>query len=100
MNSTDANLSAEVGYGLIVVDGDALSAGAIPDPIGDEQAPWVHQERRVLLPPSDSQQHLKVDTKVKRRFQGNDQSLILVIDNDDAAQGIEYAFGYRLLFAL
>ncbi len=100
MNSTDANLSAEATFGLIMMDGDARSAGAFPDPVSDVDAPWMYWERRVLLPPSDSQQHLMLDIKAKRRFRGNDDGVQVIIDNDDPAQSLEFALGVRMLLAL
>ncbi len=100
INSTDASLSAEMSFGLIMMDGDAVAASAYPDPLQDPEASWLHWARRVLLPASDSQQHLELDIKAKRRFRGNDDNLMLILQNDDATQSFEFAFGFRLLLML
>jgi len=100
LNSTDATLSAEGHFGFIMSDGDAFASLTLPDPAVDHEAPWMHWDRRVFLPPSDSQQHLALDIRVKRKMKGNDDTCLLIVDNDDAAQSIEYAFGFRLLLQL
>jgi len=100
VNSTDASLSVEFSFGFIMSEGDAVIAGAVPDPELDVDAPWTYWERRVALPPSDSQQHLMIDSKSKRIFRGNDSSLILILANDDAAQSLEFVLGFRLLLGL
>ena len=100
INSTDVALSTECGFGFIMVDGDASAASAFPEPTVDEEAPWLHWDRRVVLPPSDSQQHLKLDIRARRRMGGNDISLFFIINNDDATQSLEYALGVRVLLAL
>ena len=100
VNSTDANLSAEAAFGFIMVDGDAGVAAALPDPLLDVDAPWLWWQRRVVLPPSDAGQQINVDSKSRRRFRGNDDSLNFIIDNDDATQSLEFALGLRVLIAL
>jgi len=100
INSTDATFSAEGAFGLIMVDGDAFAAGGLPDPLLDPDAPWMYWDRRVFLPPSDSQQHLRIDIRARRVWRGNDAELLLIIDNDDATQSLEFAFGFRILLAL
>ncbi len=100
MNSTDANLSCEASFGFIMMDEDARSSGAFPDPLNDPEAPWMYWGRRVLLPASDSQQHLELDIKAKRKMYGNDDGMQFIIDNDDPAQSLEWAIGFRLLIAL
>jgi len=99
-NSTDATLSAESAHGLIMADGDQVATGIFPSLFTDLDAPWLHWERRVLLPASDSEQHLRRDIKAKRRFKGNDEALIFLISNDDAAQALEFSLGVRMLFKL
>ena len=99
-NSTDANLSAETAMGFIMADGDAVSTANTPNPSLDVDAPWLWWDRRVLLPPSDSGQHLRLDIKAQRRLAGNDTTLLFLIDNDDATQSLEFALGLRMLFKL
>ncbi len=100
VNSNDAILSCETSFGFIMVDGDAVAALAFPDPLGDPQAPWLYWDTRVVLPASDSQQHLMLDIKAQRKFTGNDDSFIFVIDNSDAVQSLDFPLGIRCLFAL
>ena len=99
-NSTDANLSCESAFGIIMVENDAALAGAFPDPIGDESNPWLWWQRRVLLPPSDAAQHIELDVRAMRRFRAADDTLRFMIDNDDAAQTLEFVIGFRLLVLL
>jgi len=100
INSTDATLSTEHSNGLIMADGDSVGIGDVPSPIGDVHAPWLWWERRVALPASDSQQNRLIDVRAKRRFKGNDNALLFVIENDDATQGLEFAIGARMLYRL
>jgi len=100
INSTDANLSVEGSFGFIMVDGDAVAAAAFPDPFSDVEADWTFWDRRVFLPPSDAMQHMSIDSKAKRVFRGNDDNLMLIVQNDDAAQTLEFALGFRLLIGL
>jgi len=100
LNSVDALLSAESVFGFIMMDGDAVAAGAFPDPRTDVDAPWLYWDRRVLLPPSDSGQHLRIDIRAKRRFAGNDMNFMFILDNDDAAQSLEFVLAFRLLLGL
>ena len=101
INSTDANLSAEMTFGFIMTDGDAFVASALPDPFTDPDAPWMHWDRRTVLPPSDSGQHLALDIRAKRVYRGgNDPTVALILQNDDAAQTIEFSFGFRMLLGL
>jgi len=100
INSTDANLSAEGSFGFIMMDGDAFSGGTLPDPLLDPDAPWMYWDRRVFLPPSDSQQHLRIDIRARRAWRGNDMELVLILENDDSTQTLEFAFGFRILVAL
>ncbi len=100
LNSTDATFSAECAFGFVMADGDQVISGGFPDPVLDVDAPWLFWERRVLLPPSDSEQHLRIDIRARRKFAGNDAALMLIIDNDDASQSLEFAMGFRLLFGL
>jgi len=100
MNSTDATFSAEASFGFIMADSDAFLGNAVPDPLGDIDAPWMHWDRRVLLPASDSGQHIHLDIRARRRFHGNDTALLLIVQNDDAVQSFEFALGIRVLVAL
>jgi len=100
INSTHATNSVEASFGFIMVDGDAESTGSVPDPKTDFSAPWLHWDRRVFLPPSDSGQHIALDIRVARKFTGNNNDLVLVLDNDDATESFEFALGFRCLFKL
>ena len=100
VNSLDANLSAECAFGFIMMDGDQLAAGGFPDPIADIDASWLYWDRRVVLPASDSGQNLHIDMKSRRKFRGNDDNLVFIIENDDAVQSLEWALGARILLAL
>ncbi len=97
ISSIDAEFSAECAFGLIMVDGDAFASSALPDPVLDVTAPWMYWDRRVVLPASDSGQHLALDVKAKRVFKGNDDTPAFIIDNDDAVQSLEFSFSFRML---
>jgi len=97
MNSSDANLSVDASFGLIMVDGDALAAQALPDPDTDPEASWLHWLARSFLPASDAQQQIQLDIKARRRFRGNDANLVAIWDNTDAAQTLDVQFSFRLL---
>ena len=97
VNSTHASLSVEGSFGLIMVDGDARAGLTLPDPDLDHGAGWLYWARREFLPPSDSGQHFELDIRAKRKFRGNDDGLMFVIDNDDAAQSLEFVVGGRVL---
>jgi len=100
VNSNDALLSAETAFGFISVDGDAAAGGVTPDPALDVDAPWMYWDSRVVLPASDSQQHLMIDIKTKRKMTGNDRQIMFIIDNVDAVQSLDFSLAFRLLFAL
>ena len=97
INSTDAIFSCEAAFGLAMVDGDALAAGATPDPFSDEEYPWMAWDNRAYLPASDSGQHMSLDIKAKRRFRGPDDSIAFMLDNHDLAQTCEINLAWRML---
>ena len=97
LNSTSATLSAEGIWGVIMVDGDSVAAGVLPDPILDPEAMWMHWQRRVYLLASDSQQNQHFSIWAMRKFGGNDWNALFILDNDDLMETIEFALGWRIL---
>ncbi len=93
---TAATGLTEMAMGVIMVDGDAAAALAFPDPLTDVQSSWLMWDRRAL-DPQGIQQHIVYDSKSKRRFGSNDANLFFLIDNDDAAETLQFTIGYRLL---
>ncbi len=89
--------SVEAAFGFGMVDGDARAAGALPDPHQDPEFPWMYWDNRAFLPPSDSGQHMSLDIKAKRKFRGNDDGLVFVLDNHDAVETCEISMGFRML---
>ena len=98
-NSNSSN-SANSAYGLIMADGDAVEANALPDPESNIGAPWLYWDARSLLPASDSQQQQKLDIKARRRFHGNDANLMFIIRNTDTVDPIEFTLAWRLLLGM
>lgn len=97
--SGSEGVGTEMAYGFIMSDGDALASLSLPDPISDVDAPWLYWERRQVFPPGMHQQHLPLDIKAQRKFRGNDDTLILVLDNDDI-DAFRFTMGFRCLFKL
>ena len=100
VDSSDASLSAEWTAGIAVVDQDAALGSALPDPSSDATFPWVWWMRGVSLPAAGPTAWLNIDVKSMRRFRDNGAQLHFIMDNDDATQSLEYAFGLRLLYKL
>ncbi len=51
-----------------MIEQDAASAAAYPDPGTDINSPWLWWMRRVLLPASDAGQQINIDVRARRRF--------------------------------
>ena len=83
-----------------MADGDAVALGEVPLPILDPDAPWLWWERRSALPASDSQQNRLIDVRAKRRLAGNDNALLLIVENDDATETLEFITACRCLYRL
>ena len=96
INSTDASLSADFVVGVIVHPGQAAG---VPSP-SDESAPWMYWERGSALPASDAYQTRRLDVRAKRVFRDSHDQLLVVMENNDSAQTVEYIFGARVLYRL
>ena len=83
-NTEFANVNIFFRAGLIVMDGDALSAGAPPDPWADETN-WLWEKsgwfRTDVVNSPGSEMRLEVDVRVGRKLPQARASLVLVMEN-------------------
>ena len=94
VNSTDAVLSCDYVMG-ITVDAFGIVASA-----SDASQPWMWWKRSSALPASGVQIFLEIDIKAKRRFREDNDQLRLNVENNDAAQSLEFMPGMRTLYLL
>ena len=73
-------------YGVAMVQDDAISAGAFPDPSEPEEIPWIMRDTRMVI---DDGSNLKPDSLVTavydirtmRIFRRADEQMRLIVDN-------------------
>ena len=82
-------------YGIALVSTDAVTAGALPDPAGEPEYPWVYWEEMRLdafvaggsLTNNSwgpSAQRYEVDSKAMRKFKPG-QSIVAIVQSTDAS---------------
>ncbi len=91
-------------FGLHYVEADAELASAIPDPLSDTTAKWMHW-RRFLVGASGSGAtgsaapfvEFELDVKAQRKMRSPADTVNFIIENDDATQSFIFALGLRVL---
>ena len=81
---TTLGTNASITYGLAMVDGDAIAAGALPDPAGVEEIPWVLHDRMTVQRDADAGQQYEYrtyDLRGMRKYTGN-SGLQFIADAD------------------
>ncbi len=100
--------SAKIGFGICVVSTDAFTAGAVPDPLGEPEFPWLywrsHDLSMVLGAATDNDGSTFVrhafDVKSQRKIKPR-ESLVTVVQYSDSVGTPPIAFEmppWRFLF--
>ena len=94
-------------YGMTMVDEDAATAGAFPDPAGSDTVPWVMRDMRILVNESTvrTPQSLVValyDLSSQRILRSARHSLYFIMDNTTISGAItaRYEIHARTLYKL
>ena len=100
-SATGANFAVNARIGLVVVHDDALAAGAVPDPFGDEAAGWMlNQWVSVDGAASADFRHITRDLRAGRVLPGEFSTLAFVLDaassNDSS---MNWSLGLRVLYS-
>ena len=95
--SNNVNTHAYGRFGIIAVSGDASSAGAVPELIGDFEAPWWYNT--AFATAGDLVvQHVPIDSKINRRFHRN-EALQFVLDIAAGSNAITWGLHLRILYS-
>ena len=99
----DASAETEGVFGIHLIEPDAENASAIPDPLSDTGAGWLHWERFLVGSQATGElatgAYVKfhLDIKAKRTFRMESMSVDFIIENDDGMQTFTFALGLRML---
>ena len=96
--SIAANATILGRYGIIVVGDDALAAGALPDPFGDDESSWMWN--RELLWDRTDLEHTILEIRTRtRRLIPQGSTLAFVLENSAlSANTMGWNLGLRLLY--
>jgi len=98
--------SALLEYGITMVNADAQSAGALPDPSGPDQVPWLMRDHAVIVKATaDDQQSMVYRQYIlhgQRVIRDAQTSMVFVIDSTaiTAAMDAIYHITGRILLLL
>ena len=83
------NVRPVLSMGTLMMNDDAFSAGAFPDPAdADEEPGWLWRESRVVqiaTLDTSPNQVLQWDSRASRKFRGEDDNLVLVVEQSAVA---------------
>ena len=89
---------ANLTYGLVLMNSEAVSAGAFPDPSGVDEVPWIVRDRLSYVRDADAgNQEIRVsyDLRAMRKYTG--QSSLQMIADADAASSWDVRVTSRVL---
>ena len=100
---TAAGTGGLMALGLVMVDDDAMSAGAVPEAnSAGEQPGWIFRSQRVIstTDPNDSSQFLKwdLDIRARRKLTGENSNLLLIINAGSLSASVNSDGWARMLF--
>ena len=84
---TTLGARGSLSYGLVLMDIDAVSAGAFPDPSGVDEVPWLLRDRIVMTRDADAGPQdlvMNYDLRAMRKYTGH-SSLQFIADADSAS---------------
>jgi len=99
----DASSETEGTFGIHMVEQDAEAASAIPDPLSDTTASWMHWQRFLLGTQATGElgrgeyHKFELDIKAQRKMVKRGDSLNLILENDDGTHTFTFALGLRIL---
>ena len=84
-------------FGLAIVSDDALAAGALPDPLGDDKFGWYWNAVMLWDDTELKYRSSPVNVVTKRKLIGDASTLALVLEGD-ATVTMDFGFGLRILY--
>ena len=86
-------------FGIISMSGDAFAAGAVPELIGDFEAPWWYNDAFFKDGEVSLTERLKIDFKLNRRFNAN-TALAFILDLASGSNGsLLWSLHLRVLYS-
>ena len=99
IKATVLNVATKWRVGIMIVTGDALTAGAVPEPWADP-VQWMYERTGSIVSSDleDGSQFDKfdIDTRVMRKMPQADQSLVIIFESLTGA--FEFFFGLKVLY--
>ncbi len=100
--TVDVNL--QVGLGIYLCEGDARASTIFSDPFAaDEQPGWLYRNNLGVFTTNlfayNESRQLEKDVRTKRRYQGEDQHLMLILERDAAVGDVNVQGLLRVLIA-
>ena len=86
-------------HSVLPVTRDAFVAGALPEPVSDDQQWYLHDGDQIAIDPDAGApgRHYDYDIRSGRRLPHDDDVLVHVFENSDDTSGIVYSVFARLL---
>ncbi len=102
VKATSAGESVEWGFGVLPVTRDAFAAGAVPEPLSDQQG-WYASDGGLFSTDTDAGprgREYTYDIRSMRRIPSRDTALVHVMENGHSANSLDYGLRWQLLLKL